>query len=233
MKMEGWVMKMKSRQAGAVLMARALLVVGILVVMLIILIWLKKDREEQALARHKAEQAQVSAATAPQPQASAATPANPRPIGHGLSFALAVDGRAPADVVRLTCEGAPGPVDQPRDGACNPEQGDTSCRTVLPVLCFKPAGAPVPPGVEADMVQGWTSGILGATQPVMGAILDSEAAASARCEKELGAGWRMAEVHDGGDGRGLTGLRASGLLLNTRFWVQVNDQKGNCWNSGG
>ena len=157
----------------------------------------------------------------------------PRPIGHGLTFALAaVGGNAAADagLTHLSCHGEPRQVDQPHRDSCNPYKGDTSCRVVLPVLCFQGKGLPQPPDIQAGQYQGWSGGVLGATQPVMGAILTSEAVAIARCEKELGAGWRMAEFHDAG-GWGLQGQRGLGLAPNTRFWVHVNDQPGNCWNS--
>ena len=42
-------------------------------------------------------------------------------------------------------------------------------------------------------VPGW-SGMLGATEPEMGAISMSEAAATARCEKELGTDWRYGGI---------------------------------------
>jgi hypothetical protein len=80
----------------------------------------------------------------------------------------------------------------------------------------------------------WAGGALGATQPVMGAVIESEAAGSARCEQELGAGWRMAGLHAGGSGAwALQGQRGPGLTGHTRYWVHAADQKGNCWDSGG
>jgi hypothetical protein len=102
---------------------------------------------------------------------------------------------------------------------------------VLPIACYRSSGAAAPPNLEQDFYKGWTHGQLGATTPVMGAILKSEPEASARCEAELGAGWRMAEFHDGGGGWGLQGERQGGLRPGTRYWVHINDQRGNCWNS--
>lgn len=224
-------------------MARALLVIGILMAMLIIPVYLKKEREDRELAVRKTEAAMSqgpvtlpAAAAAGTPAASGtradgATPA-PRPLGHGLTFVLVSDGKAPPDVARLNCHGEPAPLDQPHQGSCNPYQGDTSCRTVLPVLCIRPTGTPLPSGLEAGSYPRWTGGTLGATQPVMGAVLESEAMASARCEKELGTGWRMAGFHDGPGGWGSDGLRGAGLTGYTRYWVHINDQKGNCWDSG-
>jgi len=163
---------------------------------------------------------------APSPAADSA-----RPIGRGLSFALADPSTVPARVAHLSCHGEPAPIDHPHRGSCNPYEGDTSCRTVLPIACYRASGAAAPPNLEQDFYKGWTNGELGATQPIMGAILKSEADASARCEAELGAGWRMAEFHDGNGGWGLQGERQRGLRGGTRYWVRINDQRGNCWNS--
>ena len=233
-------MMMKSRQGGAFLMARALLIVGILTAMLVIPVYLKKEREEREAAVHKAEMAHSqgsgAAALAASGVHSDVAPAA-RVIGHGLTFVVIQDdGKAPPEVVRLSCHGEPATLDQPHQGSCNPYRGDTSCRTVLPVLCVRPAAAPLPAGLDAGAYPGWTGGTLGATQPVMGAILESAVLASARCEKELGPGWRMAAFHDGPGGQGswgLQGLRGAGLTGPTRYWVHIGDQKGNCWDSGG
>jgi hypothetical protein len=237
-------MNMQHRQAGAFLMGQPILVIGVLLGVLIVPLWMKKERDEKAAAKLAASAARkrpvpairTPAASAPVASASAASSAPVESglpsLGFGLSFALAGDGKTMPDVAQLSCSGEPRELDQPLKEACNPQQGDTSCRTVLPVLCIKPAGLPLPAGVEAG--QGWTGGMLGATQPVMGAVLSSEAVASARCEKELGAGWRMAGTHDAPEAQGLQqlqGQRTTGLSTRTRFWVQVRDQKANCWNS--
>jgi hypothetical protein len=252
---------MRSRQRGAFLMARALLLVCILLAMLIIPVWIKRGNDDKMNAGAKAEQAKNTGATPVDPVPaspsgarsgpasadasatlavqtlptdSAAAAGAPRQIGHGLTFALApVRSKASEDQANLThlsCHGEPRQVDQPHRDSCNPYKGDTSCRVVLPVLCFQSKGLQQPPDVQAGQYQGWSGGVLGATQPVMGAVLASEAAATARCEKELGAGWRMAEFHDAG-GWGMQGQRGMGLAPNTRFWVHINDQPGNCWNS--
>jgi len=235
-------MKNRSRQSGAFLMARALLIVGILMAMLIIPVYLKKEREDRELTVRKTETAMNQGTAKLSAVAGAASVASdtradgastaPRPLGHGLTFVLVPDATDPPDVARLSCHGAPAPLDQPHQGSCNAYQGDTSCRTVLPVLCVRPTGAPLPSGLAAGAYPGWTGGTLGATQPVMGAVLESGAMASARCEKELGAGWRMAEFHDGSGGWGFQGLRGAGLTGSTRYWVHINDQKSNCWDSG-
>ena len=175
---------------------------------------------------------------APEPSSSAVAPATlvvtserSGAIGFGLSFALAKEPAPEAKVAQLACHGDPAPTDKPHKGSCNPYVGDSSCRIVMPIACFRASGAAKPPNVQADFDSGWTHGQLGATQPVMGALLKSEPSASARCEAELGPGWRMAEFHDGEGGWGLQGERGPSLRADTRYWVHINDQKGNCWNS--
>lgn len=158
-----------------------------------------------------------------------ATPAGG--IGYGLTFAVVTEAKLPPEVAYLSCQGEPRQVDRPHKEACNPLQGDTSCRTVLPVLCVSASGAPLPAGVASGLGPNWTKGSLGATQPVMGAILDSEAAASALCVQELGPGWRMAEFTDGPSGGDLVGQRGLGLRGNNRYWVLSKGQPANCWNS--
>jgi hypothetical protein len=76
----------------------------------------------------------------------------------------------------------------------------------------------------------WVGGTLGATAPVAGFVIGSLANANARCVQELGAGWRMAEIHDAASGKGLVGKRGQGLVnTDARHWVHANDQKANCW----
>ena len=139
------------------------------------------------------------------PVAPAAAPSGQR---HGLTFAQPREGALPADVAHLSCHGEPRVLDQPHQDSCNPYKGDMSCRTVLPVLCVRESGAAVPQGVDSGFYKGWVQGA-------------------------LGAGWRMAEFHDGGGGWGLQGQRGMGLGQPglTRYWVAINDQRGNCWDS--
>lgn len=205
-----------------------------------------KAHKETEAARQLAiqlEQAQATSLTTalsnqPKPPIQRSASALPekvlpvRPIGFGLSFAMvpAPDG-AGADVAHLSCHGEPREVGRPHEGSCNPYQGDTSCRVALPMLCIQPGSTSAPVGVTANFYQGWTGGVLAATQPVMGALLGSATSASSRCVAQLGAGWRMAEFHDGGGGWGLQGRRGSGFGAWTRYWVFINEQPGHCWNS--
>ena len=224
--------RLKPFQSGEVSFGLTLVIVVILLAVLVMPIWLKKSNDDKSAKARAAEEA-IALGTAPSASAATAeTSGAPRSIGFGLTFALAPPGNNQATaVVSFSCHGEPRQLDQPHKGSCNPYAGDTSCRIVLPVLCIKPTGEPVPAGVVDGFYQGWTGGILGATQPVMGAILDSAQVATARCESELGKGWRLAEFHDGNGGWGLQGLRGQGVRADTRYWVHVNDQRGNCWDS--
>lgn len=156
----------------------------------------------------------IVAAAEAQTQARAAA-ANPD--RHGLSFGHLPD----ADGLMVSgCSGLPMDMARPDKGQCNPYAGDTSCRTALPILCISEAG-----GGEA------TPASLGGTAPVAGFVLGSVSQANARCSTELGAGWRMAEFHDGG-GWNISGKRGRGLdNTNLRHWLHINNQKSNCWDA--
>ena len=168
-------------------------------------------------------------ARAPTQAAAASSAAREGPWG--LSFAMAADSPSTPTPVHLSCHGEPAAVDHPHRGSCNPYSGDTSCRASLPIACMKPTGASAPDKLQQDFYSGWVKGDLGATRPVAGTTLKSADAASAVCRAELGAGWRMAEFHDGGGGWGLQGERGAGLRAGTRYWVHINDQRGNCWDA--
>ena len=193
--------------------------------------------------RHKAEQLvslRVDATPRPMQGAAASAPptsptdpvvAAPRAIGFGLTFGVVSDASLPAEAVHLSCQGEPIQVDRPTRDNCDSSQGDTSCRTVLPVLCERPSGADPAAASDPGKPQTWVHVSLAATQPVMGAILESPAAASSLCVKELGEGWSMAEFEPGPDGGALQGLRGMGLSGNHRYWVHAKGRNANCWNS--
>ncbi len=220
----------KHKQRG-ISSGMVLILLALAAVLLAVPLWLHDRSKSAQEAAHLAEMERTvvqPAAAAPAVQVS--TP--PRPIGYGLSFAVVpLPEGVPPEVVHLGCHGEPNDLARPHEGSCNPYQGDTSCRVALPVLCFKPDGSGPPAGVQSGFYQGWTKGSLAATSPVMGAVLQSVASASERCTSELGDGWRMAEFHDGGGGWGLQGRRGGGFGAWTRYWVHINDQPGNCWNS--
>lgn len=235
----------RARQRGELLMVRTVAVVAVLLLLLGIPLWMKHERDKRAtppaakaIAAQPTARAALVASSAATPAAVAPAAAATSGIGHGLTFALVTDdAKQPAEVVRLGCAGEPRATDRPLkdDHPCNPQQGDTSCRVVLPVLCIQPGTAAKPAGATDTSHAGWTGGMLAPTQPVMGAILTSAALASARCEKELGSGWRMADVQDGQNSGSLIGTRTTNTTLGqgTRYWVQTKDQPANCWNSAG
>jgi hypothetical protein len=171
---------------------------------------------------------------------SAVLAANPDRFG--LSFGHGAVPNPSTNVMVSACAGTPLDMGNPDKNQCNPYQGDTSCRTALPVLCVlkdgstaESAGLVNEPKVEGgatgfNFYAGWVGGTLAATAPVAGFVVGSLGQANARCASELGTGWRMAEFHDAGGGWGLVGKRGQGLVnTNTRHWVAINDQKSNCW----
>ena len=111
------------------------------------------------------------------------------------------------------------------DRSSNPYRGDTGCYTELPVLCHLRNGAGAPGGKYAPF---WSFGEFRATGYIRGTELTSHAAGDAICQRYFGAGWLMAEFHDGG------GWQAWGqgtLPIGERLYVAIDDQMGNAWNS--
>jgi hypothetical protein len=210
-------------------MTRALLVVAILLAMLVVPIYLWGDKGVQRAETEQRERAASPAAAAPTP---AAQVGGGRLDGQGHTFGLAPDERVGADLALLVCQGEPAGGEGGTASVCNALHGDTSCRTVLPVLCLRSAAQAMPTGLEAALGPAWTGGELAATDEVMGALLESEAAASARCAQAFGPGWRMASTRDASGGtRQLAGLRGSGLLPRPgqRYWVATPGTGANCW----
>ncbi len=226
-------------------------VLAVLVALLLIPFWWSK-RVNDKTQRERAVMATKS--TADIPSNTVAAPVNnnlaaSNPDRFGLSFGHGTFNTtsttaALTSIMYSACAGQPQDMGNPDKAQCNPYQGDSSCRTALPVLCIlKDSSTPESAGlikdpntdsgaVGFDFYAGWAGGSLGATAPVAGFVLGSLANANARCTAELGTGWRMAEFHDGGGGWGLIGKRGPGLnSQQTRHWVYVNDQKANCWDA--
>lgn len=113
--------------------------------------------------------------------------------------------------------------------SCNPYTGDTSCSNSRPVLCVRPQGLPRPPYTPNPSLfyDGWVGGNLALTASVVGTTLTSQAVADNLCAATYGAGWRMAEFHDGGGGWGFRGY--GNMSSASRFWVRISDQPANCW----
>ncbi|MCP3143252.1 flagellar hook-length control protein [Pyxidicoccus xibeiensis] len=111
---------------------------------------------------------------------------------------------------------------------CNAYSGETSCSNALPVLCINQDNAPVPPGIFPDFYNGWARGNVATTLPVVGSSLTSVAVANQLCASAFGAGWRMAEFHDGSGG--WSWYAYGNVRSDMRFWVYINDTGANCWN---
>lgn len=215
-------------------MSRSVVLVVTLLGILVIPLGLSKctGRKTQAVAPAVAPPAPVTD-----------TSSDRKPIRYGLTFGLAPqEDNDPKDVASLTCETVGDQtLERPYRDACNPEVGDTSCRMVLPVLCILPGAHARPAGLSGG--GGWTRGELAASQAIMGARLDSEAQASAMCQREFGMAWRMATFSDGGNYMdspqydhvargerwGLQGKLGAGLGGFGRYWVQSSGQSANCW----
>jgi hypothetical protein len=223
---------------------------GILLVLCFLLLvpyWMAKktgtktSAQAAPIAGKQASASSTAARAAPVAAVKVAT-AVASPDRFGLTFGHGVLPNATSGLMYSACAGAPLDMGNPDKNQCNPYQGDTSCRTALPVLCaLKDSSTAESAGLANEtrgegvatgfnFYAGWMGGTLAATAPVAGFVIGSLAQANARCTSELGTGWRMAEFPDSGAGWGLVGKRGQGLVnTNTRHWVAANDQKSNCW----
>lgn len=120
------------------------------------------------------------------------------------------------------------------DRETNPYRGDTQCSEHLPMLCFKQTGHGSP---DPNYRAMWGYGEIKATNYIMGSALTSRADADGMCAYQFGEGWRMAEFHEANMGKATgpgSGWEFAGhgmLPLGKRFWVAINDQPANPWNS--
>ncbi len=139
--------------------------------------------------------------------------------GKGLTWRLAATNPT-TGTIRVGCA-----------NGCDAYQGDTLCTEALPILCIKKAGTGFPLARPASVIEGsvyniWSGGIVGTTRALVPP--SKLGAADALCVGEFGAGWRVAEFHDGWgwyfQAYGGVGDPAQ------RFWVDINDQPGaTCW----
>jgi hypothetical protein len=121
------------------------------------------------------------------------------------------------------------------DSQTNAYTGDTAATASLPILCLYVDNSPVPPEITPDFYNGWARGWVGLTPAVSGTRLTSRAVANGICVTSFGAGWRMAEHHDGYYGdpprQGGWHFWAHGVIPSgTRFWAAIDDQAANPWN---
>lgn len=143
------------------------------------------------------------------------------------------------------------------NGACNTLTGDTPCNHSLPILCINKMSLKRPcyevkcgsAAMPKEYYCGWSEGYLALSDPVLGTRLTSRDIANKKCSEKLGSGFRMAEFHDGkyvegmntsnycystwpststSGGWGFYGYGARGSVW-TRFWVDINDKRANCW----
>jgi hypothetical protein len=125
------------------------------------------------------------------------------------------------------------------DASTSPYRGDTAIDELLPLLCRVQDQTAPPDGIDFDSYVGWVQGSVALTSPILGVDLTSQAEGDAICAGAFGAGWRMAEFHDGRYGPGFSypgGWSYWGggeIPADTRFWVAINDQPANAWNSEG
>jgi hypothetical protein len=152
-----------------------------------------------------------------QAETAARTVASASPVGKGLTWQL------------LATNPTSGTVDVGCGPNCNAYQGDTPCTTALPILCIKKTGAgfplPLPTSVTSSQYHTWSGGVVGTTSPTVPPA--QLTAADALCAQTFGAGWRVAEFHDGWGWN----LQAYGGLGNpaSRVWVHINDKPSTCW----
>ena len=118
------------------------------------------------------------------------------------------------------------------DAATNAYQGDTSVLESRPVLCIRQDGRAAPDGLALNG-DGWAGGEVKLSPSVPGTALTSLTTANALCSGEFGDGWRMAEFHDAPSGWRWYVNASTPIDPNTRFWVSINDQPANPWDSAG
>lgn len=119
-------------------------------------------------------------------------------------------------------------VDRVGCSNCNAYTGDTLCTAKLPVLCIKKDSSPKPTGLITDFYNGWVGGHIATTRPIQGSTMTSLQVANQLCVDNFGAGWRMAEHHDGNGG--WNWYAYGNVRQDTRMWVHINGQPANCWN---
>jgi hypothetical protein len=116
---------------------------------------------------------------------------------------------------------------------CNPYNGDTSCDSKIPMLCFLDADLPKPTLVPiTNRYQSWSGGIVGTTNPIAGNSFINISDANEYCRKEFGEKWRVATHHDGWGWyfKAFGGVGSNVENLGSRFWVDIHDQPfGTCW----
>ncbi len=118
-----------------------------------------------------------------------------------------------------------------RDSSTDSYKGDTPCDRRLPVLAINKLGMPKPPEISEGPWLRWSGARVRLTQPWLGFAMTSLAAANDLVREEFGPGWRMAEFHDGSGWNFWADCSGVAKDFDDRFWVYINDQPANPWNS--
>jgi hypothetical protein len=145
---------------------------------------------------------------------------------HGMTWGVVRD--AQSGYAHVGCAGTPKLAYSSRGGDCDPYAGDTSCMESRPLLCVRAGATPPSSLPEGRSDASWSGESVALSPSVPGLAMTSLEEANHICAKALGAGWKLAEFHDGG-GWGFVGQGT--VAGGGRFWVHINDQHGNCWNS--
>ncbi|MEV4629656.1 RICIN domain-containing protein [Micromonospora sp. NPDC049523] len=108
----------------------------------------------------------------------------------------------------------------------NPYLGDLPSTASVPMLCLRRDGRAAPAGVPVTGMHAWAYGEVRLTPALPGSTLTSRATADGICARYFGAGFRMAEFHDGG---GWSFWANGSLPAGGRFWVAIDDMASNPW----
>jgi hypothetical protein len=122
----------------------------------------------------------------------------------------------------------------PNNDRCDAYNGDTLCTEKLPLLCIyqDKTAFPVPTGLNnSDKYNLWAYGVVATTQPVAGNSFAHLADADKACMATFGPKWKVAEFHNGWGWhfQAYGGTVSAPTVPSTRFWVNINDKKANCW----
>jgi hypothetical protein len=158
----------------------------------------------------------------------------------GMTWGVGVRVSTDPHIVFVSCHGRPAIGGH----GCEAYHGDTACRAKRPVLCLdvdgreRPVGIATPPSggvMHAGFYSGWAHGRVALTRAVRGDAFARRSDADAYCAAQLGAGWRVAEHHDGVDEHGSHGgwgfVAAGRIVAASRFWVAIDDTAANCWDA--
>jgi hypothetical protein len=155
-------------------------------------------------------------------------------IGFRATFARCGQVRTGMTWIHSSSNAGNGTVDVGCMG-CDPYSGDTVCTQSRPLLCiYQPSPSfAVPLGMpNSDVYHRWSGGVIATTPSVAGNTFHCRADADDYCSAQFGAGWRVAEFHDGWgwNFRAYGGTVNAPSIPSSRFWVHINDQPANCWN---